>query len=155
MPDVAQLDDIGEADGWRCWLCDELVDRCTPSSDSRGPSIDARITKAKAKKMKKSKAAPTVERLAHVGCNTGKGASEPVVPWPEHLFVVDPAPIIATTDRLSRKGGREILGRCPTNEDAVAVADWLVDRLSRLEADLAVQSRVDEGGGQFLVSLFV
>ena len=150
---MAELDDIGERDSWRCWLCDEPVDREISSSDSRGASIDARVTKARAKKMKKSKDAPLPERLAHVGCNTGKGAKEPVVPWPAELFVIDPAPIIAAADRLDRRGGRELLARCPTQDDAQKTAKWLVDRLSRLQPGLAVSSRIDEGGGQYMVSL--
>lgn len=150
---MAALDEIGERDGWRCWLCDEPVDRGISSSDSRGASIDARVTKAKSKKMKKSKAGPMPERLAHVGCNTGKGAKEPVVPWPDDLFVIDPVAIIASTDRLDRKGGREIFARCPTRDDAQATERWLVDRVGRLHPDLVVSSRIDEGGGQYLVSL--
>lgn len=150
---MSQLDEIGELDGWRCWLCDEPVDRDMPSRDPRGASIDSRITKARAKK-KKGKTAPLPERLAHIGCNTGKGANEPVVPWPEHLFVIDPVAIIPTTDRLERKGGREIMARCPTMEDAELTAAWLVDRISRLHPNLDLESRIDEGGGQFMVSLF-
>jgi len=152
---MAQLDEIGERDGWRCWLCDQPVDRAISSSDDRGASVDARITKARAKKLKKSKEAPVAERLAHVGCNTGKGAIEPEIVWPEELFVIDPSPIIAASDRLARKGGREIFARCPTSQDAEATATWLVDRLSRLHPDLAVSSRIDEGGGQYMVSLAV
>src|SRR3546814_7754975 len=64
-------------------------------TDPRGPSIDLRTTKAKAKK----KGADGQERLAHRGCNTGKGAKDPVVPWPEHLFVVDPAVILTAVER--------------------------------------------------------
>ncbi len=150
---MATLADIGEADRWRCWLCDEPVDQDISSSDPRGASVDARITKAQAKKQKKLKVAPTNERLAHIGCNTGNGTIERVVPWPEDLFVVDPAPLIATIERLRRKGGREILARCMTQADADLVAAWLIDRVSRLEPSLSVQPRIDPGGGQFLVSL--
>lgn len=119
-------------------------------NDARGPSIDQRTTKAKAKK---KSSAPMQERLAHRGCNTGKGATEAVVPWPEHLFVVDPAPIIASVERLERKGGREIMARCPTAEDADAAADWLVDRVSRLQPGLDLVGEVESGGGQYLVVL--
>ena len=152
---MSYLDQVGETDGWRCWLCDEPVDRNMPSRDSRGASVDTRITKARAKKMKKDKLKPPSERLAHVGCNTGKGAVEPVIEWPAHLFVVDPAPIIATAERLERKGGRETMARCASSDDAQAVADWLVDRMSRLHPGLAVSSRIDSAGGQYLVSLCV
>ena len=152
---MSHLEDVGEKDGWRCWLCDEPVDRNMSSNDPRGASVDSRITKAKAKKLKKDKSPPPAERLAHLGCNTGKGTQDPTVKWPEHLIVVDPAPIIATVERLQRKGGREAMARCPTNQDAEAVASWLVDRLSRLSPELAVQSRIDKAAGQYLVSLYV
>lgn len=151
---MSHLDEIGERDGWRCWLCDEPVDRGRSSNDSRGASVDTRITKARARKMKKDKSPIPAERLAHVGCNTGKGAIEPVVEWPDHLLVVDPAPIIATADRLERKGGREIMARCTSQDDADAVAEWLVDRMSRLTPGLALSSRIDNAGGQYLVSLY-
>jgi hypothetical protein len=147
---VGRLEDLGERDGWRCWLCDEPVDPAMSVNDGRGPSADSRITKAKSKN---NKAAPVQERLAHRACNTRKGAVAPVVRWPDHLFVVDPAPIIATVERLSRKGGREVMARCPTRDDADAAATWLVDRLSRLEPDLAATAEVEAGGGQFLLIL--
>ena len=147
---MSRLDEVGEADGWRCWLCDEAVDPAMSVNDPRGPSIDLRTTRAKAKN--KKKAAP-VERLAHRGCNTGKGAVAPVVPWPDDLFLVDPAPLIAVVDRLQRKGGREAVARCPTADDADAAAEWLTDRVGRLAPNLGATAEVDEGGGQYLVSL--
>ncbi len=152
---MAQLKEVGDRDGWRCWLCDQPVDPDMSSSDPRGASVDTRITKARAKKLKKDKTPVPPERLAHVGCNTGKGAVDAVVKWPEHFILVDPAPIIATAERLKRKGGREAMARCPSQEDAAAVASWLVDRMSRLEPAIDVKSRIDNAGGQFLVSLFV
>jgi hypothetical protein len=145
---VSRLEDIGDRAGWRCWLCDEPVDPGMSVNDPRGPSVDAVVTKAKAKR-----SGPSEERLAHRGCNTKKGAIAPVVPWPERLFVADAAPIMATVERLQRKGGREIVGRCPTRDDAEAAGDWLVDRLSRLAPDLAVTTIVEPGGGQFLLVL--
>jgi hypothetical protein len=56
-------------------------------------------------------------------------------------------------ERLDRKGGRELVARCPNRKDAQAAADWLVDRFSRLTPGLPVTATVDEGGGQFLVAL--
>lgn len=155
---MARLDEVGERDGWRCWICDEPVDRERSVNDDRGPSVDARMTdrKAKAKSRKsKGRQGPTdvAERLAHRSCNTKKGNIDAVVPWADHLFVVDPAPIIPSVERLSTKGGREVMARCPTRDDADQAADWLVDRISRLEPGLDVRADVDEGGGQYLVSL--
>lgn len=147
---MARMDVIGERDGWRCWLCDEPVDPDMSVNDGRGPSIDSLITERRAKK---KSSGPPVERLAHRACNTGKGKVKPVVPWAEHLFVVDPAVILTSVERLSRKGGREVMARCPDETDAREAADWLVDRLSRLEPDLDVVADVEPGGGQYLLVL--
>ena len=141
---MAKLDEVGERDGWRCWLCDEPVDPTMSVNDGRGPSIDSRTTKAKA---------GVPERLAHRQCNTKKGAIAAVVPWAPHLFVVDPAPIIAAVDRLARKRGREVMARCPTKADGAEAAAWLGDRVARLAPELGATTEVEAGGGQFLVVL--
>ena len=110
-----RLDDVGEQDGWRCWLCDEAVDPDMSVNDPRGPSIDSRTTERKAKARGKGAGkghGTGQERLAHRSCNTGKGSTKPVIEWPADLFVADPAVILTTVDRLQRKGGREIVGRC-------------------------------------------
>jgi hypothetical protein len=149
---MSRLDEVGERDGWRCWICDEAVDRDMSVNDPRGPSIDAVTTAKKAKKKGKG-AGPVDERLAHRDCNTKKGAVAAVVPWPDHLFVVDPAPILASVDRLETKGGREVVARCPTLSDGEEAASWLVDRVSRLRPGLEVTAEVEPGGGQFLLVL--
>ena len=144
---MSTLTEVGDRDGWRCWLCDEPVDPDMSVNDPRGPSIDA-VTADRPKK-----GAPTPERLAHRACNTRKGAVKAVVPWPADLFVVDPAPIIPTVERLTRKGGREVVARSPSRDDAEQAGTWLVDRLSRLAPELPVATRVEPGGGQFVLVL--
>ena len=144
---MSTLNEIGERDAWRCWLCDERVDPEAAVNSDRGPSIDGGAS-AKGKK-----AAAGVERLAHRACNTRKGAVKPVVAWPPTLFVVEPAPIVPAVERLTRKGGREVVARCPSRADAEQAADWLVDRLSRFAPGLAVTAQVEAGGGQFLLVL--
>ncbi len=149
---MTRLDDVGDADGWRCWLCDEPVDPEMSVNDDRGPSIDSMTTKSKAKG-KGTESIFGTERLAHRGCNTKKGAVAPVVEWPQDLFVSDPATIVTSVERLARKRGSEAMGRCPTEADAEAAAAWLVDRLSRLAPGLHLESRIQAGGGQYLVVL--
>ncbi len=119
-------------------------------NDGRGPSIDSLTT---AKKAKGKSSAVGVERLAHRYCNTRKGAIAAVVRWPEHLFVIDPAPIFTSVERLQRKAGREIMARCPTRADADEAAAWLADRVSRLSPELGAVAEVEPGAGQFLVVL--
>jgi hypothetical protein len=148
---TSHLDEIGDRDGWRCWICDETVDPQMSVNDSRGPSVDSLTTRTKPPKGKRG--AEPVDRLAHRGCNTKKGAVPVVIPWPAELLVSDPAPLAAVADRLRRKGGREIVARCPSASDADEVVDWLVDRFTRLTPELTVTADVRSGGGQYLVAL--
>jgi len=149
---MANLIDVGDHDNWRCWLCDEPVDPDKSVNDSRGPSIDSLTTKSKSKGKSLTDIFGT-ERLAHRDCNTKKGAIAPVVEWPDHLFIVDPAPIIGSVERLSRKGGREVVARCPSEQDADDASTWLLDRLSRLVPGAPFETTVESGGGQYLLVL--
>ncbi|MDQ1751009.1 MAG: hypothetical protein QOE71_2065 [Pseudonocardiales bacterium] len=159
---MSRLEEIAERDHWLCWLCDEPVDPTMSVNDSRGPSVDSLSSDSRSGKSARRKGgsadsgrgdSDTGERLAHRGCNTKKGAVKPVVPWPDRLFVSDPAPLIGVAERLGRKGGREVVARCPSRPDAEQTAAWLVDRFSRLVPGLTVSASVEPGGGQFMVAL--
>jgi len=145
---VSALDEVGDRDHWRCWICDEPVDPRASVNDARGPSVDSYYTAGKPAKGRSG-----VERLAHRACNTKKGATTPVIRWPERLLVSDPAVLLTTVDRLGRKGGREVVGRSPSASDARQAADWLQDRVSRLAPTLPVTASVEPGGGQQLLVL--
>jgi hypothetical protein len=147
------LSEVGQRDAWRCWLCDEPVDPDASVNSDRGPSVDSGASPKGKKGAAGRKAAAGTERLAHRSCNTRKGAIKPVVPWSAELLVVEPAPIVAAVERLTRKGGREVVGRCPSRADADKAAGWLLDRLSRYAPDLELTTQVDSGGGQFLLVL--
>ncbi|MFC4605896.1 hypothetical protein [Rhodococcus kronopolitis] len=140
---MSKMDEVGERESWRCWLCDEPVDPDMSVNDPRGPSIDSINT------AKKGKGGP--ERLAHRACNTKKGAVKPVVPWSDSLFVIDPAPIIGVVEQLTRKPGRVAVARCPSKSDAQDASDWLLDRLSRLAPELTLETKIEPGGGGFLL----
>lgn len=144
---MSDLNEVGERDNWRCWLCDAPVDPDASVNSDRGPSVDS-YSVAKTKKN-----VVTVERLAHRDCNTMKGKKAPVVPWSPELLVVDPSPIVATVDRLQRKGGREVIARCPSQEDADHASEWLLDRLSRYAPDLNATTQITSGGGQYMLFL--
>lgn len=140
---MSKMDEVGERESWRCWLCDEPVDPDMSVNDPRGPSIDSINT------AKKGKGGP--ERLAHRACNTKKGAIKPVVPWSDSLFVIDPAPIIGVVEQLTRKPGRVAVARCPSKSDAEDASAWLLDRLSRLAPELTLDTKIEPGGGGFLL----
>ena len=142
---MSTLNEVGARAAWRCWLCDEPVDPDASVNADRGPSVDSGMSP------KGKKAAAGTERLAHRACNTRKGSVKAVVAWSPDLFVVEPAPIVATVDRLTRKGGREVVARCPSRADAENAGSWLLDRLSRYAPELAVTTQVEAGGGQFLL----
>jgi hypothetical protein len=144
---MSDLEAIGQRDNWICWLCDEPVDSEGSVNNDRGPSADSYFI-AKAKKGEKAN-----ERLAHRACNTMKGKIDPVIQWPSNLMVFEPAAIIATVERLAKKGGREAVGRCADSKDAEKATLWLVDRLSRFAPELNFKTEVMPGGGQFVLML--
>ena len=146
---MSDLNEVGERDNWRCWLCDAPVDAEGSVNSDLGPSADS-FAAAKLKK-----GAQVTERLAHRMCNTMKGKIAPVVPWSKDLFVVDPAPIFETVERLKTKGGREIVARCPDERDANQASQWLLDRLTRLAPDTNFSTEIKPGGGQFMLALRV
>ncbi|MEI6591518.1 MAG: hypothetical protein WCO24_05885 [Actinomycetes bacterium] len=144
---MSDLNEIGERDRWLCWLCDKPVDPDASVNSDLGPSADSYA----ASKAKKGTA--TVERLAHRQCNTMRGKISPVVPWGNEIFVVDPSPIFEAVERLARKGGREVVARCPGQREADEATEWLLDRLARLAPETRFAVDIKQGGGQFMLSL--
>jgi hypothetical protein len=144
---MSDLNTIGQQDNWICWLCDKSVDPDASVNSDLGPSVDSFA----ATRVKKGAAA--VERLAHRQCNTQKGKIAPVIPWSKDVFVVDPSPIFETVERLRKKGGREIIARCPGEQEATEAANWLIERLARLTPDLSFETQISSGGGQYLLAL--
>jgi hypothetical protein len=144
---MSDLTAVGDKDNWICWLCDKPVDQDASVNSDLGPSVDSfAATRIK-------KGAVAIERIAHRQCNTMKGKIAPVVPWSKEIFVVDPSPIFETVERLRKKGGREIIARCPGEQEANEASEWIIDRLSRLAPELSFETQVSSGGGQFVLAL--
>jgi hypothetical protein len=144
---MSDLTAVGDKDNWICWLCDKPVDQDASVNSDLGPSVDSFA----ATRVKKGSVA--IERIAHRQCNTMKGKIAPVVPWSKEVFVVDPSPIFETVERLRKKGGREIIARCPGEQEANEASSWLLDRLSRLAPELSFETQVSSGGGQYVLAL--
>jgi hypothetical protein len=148
--EMASIDEVGERDQWLCWICDKKVDPDLSVNDDLGPSLDRcdALTKTYGKKKPVGE-----ERLAHRQCNTKKGAVKPVIAWSNDLLLFDPAPILQSAERLMNKGGREIVARCGSQSDASDAGVWLLDRLGRLVPAVTFTTKIEQGGGQFLLSL--
>ena len=144
---MSDLTAVGEHDNWICWLCDTDVDPDGSVNSDLGPSIDSYF------EARKSKDKTARERLAHRMCNTMKGKKDPVIPWGKDLFVLDPSPIVETVERLALKGGREVVARCPNEQDAQAASEWLLNRLTRLAPETKFATELKSGGGQYVVQL--
>ena len=145
---MSTLDEVGERDGWRCWVCDEPVDPDRSVNDRPRSQHRRRRDRRRARSRHR---APSGSRTAPA--TPARARSRRSSPGRTGLYVVEPAPLIGVAERLTRKGGREVVARCPTRTDAQEAADWLVDRLSRLAPDLRVAADVEPGGGQFLLVL--
>ena len=46
---MARLDEVGDREGWRCWICDDAVDPEMSVNDPRGPSVDSLTTPKRGK----------------------------------------------------------------------------------------------------------
>lgn len=144
---MSDMSAVGDKDNWICWLCDKAVDQDASVNSDLGPSVDSFAST----RVKKGSAA--VERIAHRQCNTMKGKISPVVPWSKEVFVVDPSPIFETVERLRKKGGREIIARCPGEREAIEASNWLIDRLGRLAPELSFETQINPGAGQYVLAL--
>jgi hypothetical protein len=144
---MSDLGELGERDGWICWLCDTPVDPDASVNSDRGPSADSYADS----KAKKGTSAPA--RLAHRACNTMRGKKAAVIAWSQELFVSVPAPIFESVQGLTQKAGCEAMARCPTEDDADQASLWLLDRVSRLAPGVAFTTQVTPGGGQYLLTL--
>jgi len=146
---MSDLNEIGDQDNWICWLCDKTVDPDASVNSDFGPSADS-YAASKAKK-----GAVVIERLAHRTCNTMRGKIAPVIKWSRDILIFDPAPIFETVERLEKKGGREAVGRCASEQDANQASEWLLDRLSRLSPSSSFAIEITPGAGQFVLKLSV
>jgi hypothetical protein len=84
-----------------------------------------------------------------------RGKIKPVAPWSKDIFVVDPSPLVEVVERLDRKGGREVVARCPDQNDATEASERLLDRLTRLAPNVNFTTELNPGGGQYMLVLRV
>ncbi len=119
---MADLDELGEQDGWRCWLCGEPVPRAAKAND---PALAVADQLAPAAKGQRGRG--TV-RLAHKGCNDLRKGRPPKIAWPERLGVADAPDLLQSLTRLDKRRPQsgEVVAMCVDDAAAQAAAQWVV-----------------------------
>jgi hypothetical protein len=118
---VADIEALGEHDGWTCWLCGREVPRRAKPNDPNQPVADQIAPAAKGAKGRGE------VRLAHKRCNDARKGRPPSIPWPERFAVVDAPELLSSLARIEKRGGRgEVVAMCVDAESAAAGAVWVV-----------------------------
>ncbi len=119
---MADLGDLGDQAGWRCWLCDEAVPRQAKANDPNQPVADQVAPAAKGTKGRGD------VRLAHKRCNDLRKGRPPSIAWPERFQVADAPELLHSLvrrDKGKNQGG-EVVAMCADATAATAAAAWVV-----------------------------
>lgn len=119
---MADISELGDQAGWRCWLCDEEVPRKAKPSDPNQPVADQIAPAAKGTKGRGE------VRLAHKRCNDLRKGRPPSIRWPERFCVADAPELLQSLVRLDKRKnqGGEVVAMCAGADAAEAAAAWVV-----------------------------
>ena len=119
---MADLDALGDADGWTCWLCGLEVPQRAKANDPNQPVTDQIAPGVKGTKGR------GVLRLAHKRCNDLRKGRPPSIPWPERFGVADAPELLSSVTRLDKAkyGDGEVVAMCSDPSSAQLAADWVV-----------------------------
>ena len=117
---MADLHELGEDAGWRCWLCGGDVPQRAKANDPNQPVADQVAPAAKGVRGR------GVVRLAHKRCNDLRKGRPPRLPWPERFAVVDAPDLLQTLTRLEKRPGPrgEVVATFPDAASAAEAAAW-------------------------------
>jgi hypothetical protein len=101
------MNDLGNRDGWTCWVCGGDVERSdvgatgsSPAGSPHAASVDHVVPRARGGTNQ-----PANLRLAHRRCNGQRGSRLPELEWPSNLGVHQPAPLWPVLQRAQRRRG--------------------------------------------------
>ena len=119
---MADLGELGDSDGWLCWLCGEQVPRSAKANDPNQPVADQIAPAAKGERGR------GVVRLAHKRCNDLRKARPASIAWPERFSVSDAPELLQSLTRLDKRKpqGGEVVALCVDDHAASAAAEWVV-----------------------------
>ena len=121
-----RIDEIGELDGWICWLCGSPVARDDRSGGPWAATVDHVVPRSR-----RGRTETDNLRLAHARCNRRRGSADPTIEWPGDLPVSAMAPLFSAGRRLAERGGSEIVAVADDTTAQVAAA-WLTERLGHV-----------------------
>ena len=118
---------LGERDGWVCWLCDGEVDPDAPSSSPAAPTVDHVVPRSRGGRTVGSNL-----RLAHRRCNGQRANRLPELDWPVEFGLLDAPSLWQAIARLGRRPGKaEVVALAPTAASASEAGAWAVRSATR------------------------
>ncbi len=119
---MADLSDLGDDAGWRCWLCGEDVPQKAKPNDPNQPVADQIAPAAKGTKGRGE------TRLAHKRCNDLRKGRPPSIAWPKRFSVADAPELLQSLVRIDKKKDRggEVVAMCAGPQEAEAAAAWVL-----------------------------
>lgn len=125
---MADISELGDQAGWRCWLCDEDVPQKAKSNDPNQPVSDQIAAGVKGTKGRGE------VRLAHKRCNDLRKGRPPSIRWPERFSPLDPPELLQSLTRLDKRKnqGGEVVAMFSGAAEAQTAAAWVVPVASTL-----------------------
>ena len=119
---MVDIGELGDRDGWRCWLCDEQVARTAKPNDPNQGVADQVSPAGKGTRGRGE------VRLAHKRCNDLRKGRPPSIRWPESCGVADAPELVQSLARLAkgRSQGGEVVAMCVDMDSARAAMAWVV-----------------------------
>ena len=119
---MADISELGDQAGWRCWLCDDDVPKKAKPNDPNQPVADQIAPAAKGAKGRGE------VRLDHKRCNDLRKGRPPSIAWPERFQVADAPELLQSLVRLDKRKnqGGEVVAMCADAQAAEAAAAWVV-----------------------------
>lgn len=122
------LQQLGDRDGWVCWICDNDVDPRAPVGSANAASIDHVVPRALG-----GTSEPDNLRLAHRKCNSTRGSKVPELRWPHTEDLIDSAPLWPALQRMQKKlGTSETVAFFTSLTSAEEASAWVVIKATQL-----------------------
>jgi hypothetical protein len=122
---------IGDRDGWVCWICENDVDPKAIVGSANAASTDHVVPKALGGTNESDNL-----RLAHRKCNSNRGSKLPELLWPHAEDLIDGAPLWPALLRMQKKRDTtETVAFFTSLTSAEAASGWVVAKATQLTGE--------------------